>query len=513
MAHNDNSGENLFQRFFSSLFKSSDPEAEKKRQLKAIAKHLSHSKYKFYKFNSDEALPAMGKFFYELYKALNAAQAMFNSIQNPNAIKNMVIEYSLTEQQKKTMDCLTEEYIKEQAKTVPIRELSAQINSNIAQLSKGFDSEQITKIDRLYAKLSAFRALCTFDYYFLLKKFDTNLKEHDFSSVPKFETIRAEYVAEELKDFIAVAWAVPVKENWSDVMGVFKMMKGVEPIAAGLWTKVLSRITDLKSSAALEMIIRLITKNPDFAIEIQENLEPIIEPQIDKIRAQAEAAIKKIELEQKNSQVDKILSVIFGTTSVTKLKNYTENGSLLFAKKMIGEYTMHQPLNYMKAFLIDYFKRSVREFADLVLIRGKWQTATLSNEMSDSYHALLDVSEQITVFDNSLAEDSSQGIKIRNMLLKADHDKEAKRLLTSTLKDINTKATRLVQTGSQELVVFARHVKSVLEDHEKHEPVLLINWKELDRFAETPIKENAVSIYKMIYQFITLMQFYIKKDA
>ena len=44
-----NTEENFFQRLISMFLGNSDPEAEKKRLLKATAKELSRSKYKFYK--------------------------------------------------------------------------------------------------------------------------------------------------------------------------------------------------------------------------------------------------------------------------------------------------------------------------------------------------------------------------------------------------------------------------------------------------------------------------------
>ena len=43
-----NSGLSFFQKFISSIFGGNDPEAEKNRQLKIIAKNLSRSGYKFY---------------------------------------------------------------------------------------------------------------------------------------------------------------------------------------------------------------------------------------------------------------------------------------------------------------------------------------------------------------------------------------------------------------------------------------------------------------------------------
>lgn len=75
------SEETFFSKLFSSLFQSSDPEAKKKKKLRAIAKDLSKTKYHFYK--NDEVLPQMAKLFYEIYKAVFPAQVMFNSIENP----------------------------------------------------------------------------------------------------------------------------------------------------------------------------------------------------------------------------------------------------------------------------------------------------------------------------------------------------------------------------------------------------------------------------------------------
>ena len=179
---------------------------------------------------------------------------------------------------------------------------------------------------------------------------------------------------------------------------------------------------------------------------------------------------------------------------------------------MIQGYKFHQPLNYMKAFLIDYLKKNIREFTDLILVRGKWVTAALSNQMSESYYTLLSISDQITEFDEKLSDEAEQGLKIKNLLIKADRDKEAGKIIRSILKDTNEKALFLITTGAQNLVIFARTVKALLEDREKPQPQMLINWKELDRFVDQPIRETGVEIYKKIHQFIQLIQLYIPKE-
>ena len=64
--------------------------------------------------------------------------------------------------------------------------------------------------------------------------------------------------------------------------------------------------------------------------------------------------------------------------------------------------------------------------------------------------------------------------------------------------------------GAQQLVTFARELKNLIEDKEKTKPQLLINWKELEHYSEKPIRDMGVNIYKMLFQFITLMQIFLK---
>ena len=165
---------------------------------------------------------------------------------------------------------------------------------------------------------------------------------------------------------------------------------------------------------------------------------------------------------------------------------------------------------FIEAQEVKDFKKDVREYTDLVLVRGKWVSSALSNQLSDTYHAILTVSDQINDFDNSLSEDSELGIKLKNLLIRSDRDKESARYIRTQLGDVNEKAITILTMGSQQLVAFARELKSLIEDKEKTKPQLLINWKELEHYSEKPIRDMGVNIYKMLYQFITLMQIFLK---
>ena len=178
-----------------------------------------------------------------------------------------------------------------------------------------------------------------------------------------------------------------------------------------------------------------------------------------------------------------------------------------FTKKNLGGFEYTRPLNYLKAFLLEYVKRDIRAYADLVLIRGKWTTTPLSTEMSDAYNALLEYSEKITIFDKNLSEEEGEyGIKLKTLLPRADRDKEAASIIKTTLRDNNTLAKEYIISATKQLIVFGKNTKMLLEDYQKTRPEMLTNWKELDRFAETPIKDLSVEVYKKIYLIVQLMQ-------
>lgn len=502
-----NSSDSIFSRLFGSLFRNNDPEAEKRRQLKAIAKVFSKQRFKFYKPGSDQALPAFGKFFFDIYKAVSPSQIMFNNTPNPNYYKTLAVDGSLSETQKKLIEELSEEAIQTKSSSIPFDQLKAKVKADIDAFTGEFDQQKIMDIDAAYTMLMSYKAFCSFDYYFILRKFDSTLRENDLSKTPKFNTIDASYIADDLKDFLSIIWSMPLDGDWNKMLSLFKATKGTEPIKPAHWAKIINRLSQLKTARTLDMIIQMTTKNPSYMVQSEEKHEQIVEAYIDKIKQQASTTIQKLENEQKNSKIDSLVTQIFATSVVNSMKYYTENASAIFTKKNLGGYTYAKPLNYLKAFLIEFVKKDVREYSDLVLIRGKWSTAQLSSQMSDSYNTLLELSEKIVAFDAKLNEEKGEyGSKLKTLLPRADRDKEAANIIKTTLRDCNDIAKEFVVRCTNSLISFAKNTKALIEDYQKPRPELIINWKELDRFAEHPIKDLSVEVYKKIYLVVNLMQ-------
>lgn len=508
-------GGSFFKDLLSSFFGGSDPEAAKKRTLRNIAKSLSKTKYKFYKMSSNEVDPSFARFFIEIYKAVSPAQAMLQSF-NPNALKKMVLNSSLTEKQKEAIEQLSENAITELARKKSLKEVKEQVKAYMDTFSSGYDSTKIAKIDQLYTKLMIFANFCQYDYYFMLKKFDSTMKERDFSKEPKFLAINGSYIVEDLKNFIDVAWVLPFDSDWSDVFKLIKSVKGADPVAAGVWKKILVRTRYLRDNHILEMLIQLISENPLYRDEIKNKELYIVDDFIAEIKKTAENTLEELQAKQTQGKVDGLLVQIFGTSEVEHLKYYNEAGSAPFERKDLGSFAYAEPLGYLKQFIIDYVKKDIRELSDILLVRGEWANQQLASPMSEAFHQLVEIANKITALDNSVNETVDLGLKMKTHLPRADRDKESRSIIQSTLTHVNDNAGILLKKSTALLISYDRNLKMILEDCVKKHQELILNWNDIDHFAEGQLKQMSIDAYKKIFAFVSLIQNFpieISEDA
>ena len=502
--------QSFFQSMFSNLFKSSNPEAEKKRKLKAIAKTFSKTKYhNFYRASTIEVLPPFAKLFYDIYKLVSPAQAIFKSNQNPNLYKAQVVNYSLSEKQVALLEHFDQQKILEMARTVPLQQLSSKLDEEFSIFSAEFDNERMNRTENIYKAFSTLQDFCCFDYYVLLKKFASSIQEFNFNAVPNFEKINGEYITDDLKDFCAVAYAI-TDENllWNELFAFMKATQATETISLGNWKKIVARIKNIQQSGAFDLMIRHISGNIDYVTQVQSHYASLIEPYMDKIQEEIRTTISKIGYKQKENKANQLCEQIFGSTDFQTLHFYIAGANEGFSKKELGLFEYTEPLNYLKAFLLEYVKKDIREFYDVVVVRGQWD-ASLANPMSNAYQELLKISDEITAFDSDLSEDGTSGLKIKNLLPKTAHDPGAENIINRVISDSNEQARGFIVTSAQDLITIGKTLKQLIEDYTKQKPEIVQNWRELERFLDHPMKEFSVGIYKKIYLFVQLMQQYL----
>jgi len=505
--------ESLWEKLLALFLGHDDPEREKKRLLKQITKSLNKSRLKFYKPRGESALPGMARFFFEIYKVVGPAQNLLQHAKNSNTLRTIVIEHFMTEEQKQTRDVFSEERIREQADNTDTRQLAARLKDAMIGFFGSFDSKVVREINALYNQLLGFLNFVNFDYYFVLKKFDASIGEHDYSYKPKFDTINADYITDDLKDFMEVFLLIEKSADWEAVFDVLHVYKGVDVVARPAFRKLLSLLEEIRRSDVLTLIVQHAEKDPLFQPSIAVPRERIVETYLNKLKTTTEATIQKILNERRNHKVEQLLKQIYGTTVITRTKHYTDSANLVFTKRMMAGFTHTQALNYLKAFLLDYFKKDVREVVrDLLLVRGKWTANMQSQQLSEAFHQVLSISEQVVAFDDSLAEEGELGMKLKKASGRVvDKDPATTKLLRQALAEVNETAVNMINSAASNLISIAKNLKLLLDDLGKQNPELILNWKELDSAADHRLKEKFVENYKQIYYFVQLMQMFVKK--
>lgn len=501
----------LIQKFL-GIFGGSDPESEKKRLVRQIGKDLSRSRYRFYKPKTSEALPGMARLFYEIYKVVAPAQVLMTNAAQSGVLKSFVIETFLSKEQRAMSERLTDDFIKQRAATVPLRELQEAVKQDMLNFFAAFDAEKTNQIDQAYSTILAFVNFINFDYFFLLKKFDSNVIERNFSYAPKFDGISGDYIGDDLHDFLEVFLALNLDADWKRIFTALKEYRNMDVIQVESWTKLAAALKDLRGSGVLEQILRHVKKDPYLTITPRVAGERIVETFIDKLKNQTTMLMQKLVQERRNGKIDELATAVFGTSVVVRMRNYTDKANVAYAKKMLGGFTQTQALNYLKAYLIDFFKKDIRELVDILLIRGQWSTTVQSQQLSDGYHALIEVSEAILQFDEAVGDDGELGARLRNALMKSDRDKEQIKYLRQILKDVNEKALALVNKAAINLIAVGRHLKAMIDDLAKPRHEIITNWKEVETAAGKPMRETLTEVYKKIYYMVQLLQYFVKED-
>ena len=507
--------QSFFERIIGLLLGGEDDERLRRRQLKGIAKALKKSRHKFYKPRGGEVQPALAKFFHDIYRTVGPAQTLLANAESSTALRGIVIDTFLSDAQRQRREAFTEENIREQAKVKDTAQLKEYLKEAMVGFFGSFDTKTVKEINATYNNLRLLINFVRFDYYFLLRKFDSSFPEGEFSYKPKFESLSAEYISDDLKDFLEVAYPLDKQADWEQVFDALKAYKGVETISRSDWKKVLAQVDDVLKSNVLTMVIQHADEDPYFQPSSRKINEHIVEPYLEKLKTDAEATVQKLLTERRNEKADQLKQKVFGTTAVARTKYYTDTANLVFTKRNLAGYAYTEPINYLKAFLLDYVKKDVREvIRDILIVRGQWSDNVISQRLSEAFHEVFSLADKIVKFDDSLAEEGEQGQKIKRAMGRIkDRDPSTTKLLKQTLDEVNKQARAMIMDAAQSLISMAKDLKMVIEDYDRKSPEVVLNWKELDSYSEEPLKERMSTIYRTTYYFVQLLQMFVKKKS
>jgi hypothetical protein len=481
-------------------------EDTKRRLLKKLAKDIQGRAGHFYRPKSMEIQPALGKFFYDLYKTLAHAQVFLQNAAKSAQLKQITVESFLDMKFLDARQRLNADYLKERAKTMPIIEVSHLLREDLAILAGAFDMDFISRVDTCYNQILSLIHLAGFDYFFLLRKFDAGILERNFTITPHFRPVRGKAVLEDLKDFLEVSSPIPADVDWTMVLRILKAYKNnVDVVKEDEWNKAIKSLQNIRRSSILELMIRHISEDPRHEFKIALSQEHIAEAYLEECRQEVEDAFSGFLYSQKQNQINALARELFGDPDIRRLQYYTEKDNDAFVQRGLKGFAYTQGLNYLKIFLIDFFQQDMQGLCELLLIRGHWSSMEESKRLSETFHILLNNTNGLLALEHSLGENGEEGARIRSILLKSVRNQSLLRQLNSILQRINGDAGDLLNSTAEALFLLGKQFKEILVDARK-EGLYISNYRELQKEAEPPLTQHLIVSFKRIYAYLQLQQ-------
>lgn len=488
-----------------------DPNAKNKKIIKDIKKGLKKNS-KLYNVKKDEVTTSLAQFFYNLYKIVGPFNDMLGTIETSKEFKRMIVEYYMSQKQLEAVDRLSVEAINKRLTVSKNVKLSAsQIQKEIIGLVSSFSSDLTNQINNSFSLMLIFKELACFNYYFLLKKFDSRLPNYDFVYKPGFTDINATYVGEDLKDFLEVLSIFNASSNWKEIFLIFGKYRSNMSVDIKNWNKVIKSIQEIKNSNILLNIVKVVDEDPYYEVKSLFNDNSIVEDYIKSLRDDAEEALKNVMMQKKEQAITKYIEMIFGdVSSVERSKFYTKHANITYEKKGVSSYSYVDPINFLRAYYLDYFKTETKIVIEILLIKGQWATHVTSQEFSEAFHKIQEFLPKTIELDNSLADEESIGSKIKTMLRKSGKDMIAKNALDSEVQTVNKQAKEIVEGSISNLIILGNVIKAILEEYKLGKVESIVNWKDLQATQEEPLEEMMLNTYKKLFYLVQLIQQSIK---
>ncbi|MDR0641760.1 MAG: DUF5312 domain-containing protein [Treponema sp.] len=499
--------DNIINKVFSLLGKENGPVSDKDMLLKQTIRDLSQNKYaKFYRPKPEEVDPSFAQYVYTIYKTIYPVQVFIIDMEKSGNLNSSVIEYFMPPKALEIARRLSPEAIEIRSKTTAPGLLAKQLEEDYQSLTTIFDLDRAGAADKCYNLLIALSYFVKFDFAGFLKKFDSAMLEGIFTTPLKFAPIRGDMLVEELGAFYTAISVLNPQDDWKTAFSVLRAIKGgTDSIPYEQWAVLLANLSDLRSSKIIELIVRHATKNPIWDGKEKVPSEHLSSVWFDEKREDVRGRINAIAESQRNSQMEALLRAIFGEIDTTRLSYYNERTNQVYRGKDLDGFVYAATLNYLAAFLQDFFSKEMQEICDIILIRGQWSSNTGSLQMSEGFHGALEALPAIEALDATLSEKGSNGPRLRGALLRVDRDRTQIRYIASIIDGIDEEALEIIKTAGAHIITVGKHIKALSDDIPKKQGELIINWKELDAYSKIPLAQRILDAYKKINYFVQLI--------
>ena len=495
----------FFEALRSFLMPSFDSSSmNQRRLLSMVARDLNRSRHrKWYRIRKQELTEEVGSFFYELYRLSAHAGVSMQNAAESEQLKALAVEFHMDKPLLTLKERLEPQVITEYAANLTNENLSTRVERDITQFNAAFDTAFIENADRYYNLILTFSQFVVFDFLTLLKEFDPFISERDLNFQPKIRHISAKRVIELIKDFLEISYPLEENQDWATMLNLANQYKENVGITLDEWKRILLQLSLIQTTSILVLIVRHVGQDPLWKSIPRIQREHITDAYRTAVVDAAKTCLDGIIQGREQKQLTELLTAVFGPNEVgNRMHHYTLEEHDALQKNGLEGYTYALELNYLKAFILDFYKKDLRELFDMCELRGQWIKTDMNRQFSDSFHEVLADFENFLAFDDSVSIEGSLGAKLRSSLAK---NKSQAPIILST---INDSARKLLEGLTESLARIEALLKSLCDDQVNRTSQLIRNWDALETVG-IPLKQRFADVYQRLSNFVAALHLFL----
>lgn len=468
--------ENFFSAFLDLIFGNSE-RRQNNRELRQIEKHLVTKGYRYLK--RGQVQPAFASVVYSAYEQTATSRTVFNKFSNPETLSYATLLAIVPDHIRSLLLRVEPNQIRETSDSTSYSELHTEIKNILITLKSHFTNEALTKLNNAYAQIVSFRYFCMYDYYLLLKQFNGELQENDFSKVPKFSSASAFSTSYLIADMETAFRYFMNSPDWTVINRFFKSIEDETVITQDDYDVMFQKISHLEKDQVLLSMCRLINRNSSY--EINNATPPLgkMESVINKIFKDANSTVKEIFEAQKKQQIRSITVRLFDEETQTTLEYYSPKMSEELTQKHLGKYMYAEPVGYLSAYLSQNIATQFKKFTDTITIKGKSNQPAFMKDFFQLSVELEQVTELIAQLDLTAAPTSATGYRIIQAMRRTGDEHIDMTHIMRDIEEINNSAGIVLRKTRAILPGFSDLLKKLAEDSENKNEIIS-NWKEFD---------------------------------
>ena len=495
--------ENFFTKFLNVLLGRELSPALK--ELRSMNRRLESQGYQYYNFSSRKVKKTFASFLYDVYATIAPLREFFLANNDNEYYRKMLIQYSLTDEQRHALEYLQPERIRKEVMDNAVKAVAETCQRNFTIFKDDFSAGNAVIANETYASVLILKQFCVLDYYSCLKQFCPTLEENNFTTTWRFKHVQKNYVADFIVDFLNAATSLSGVENWKFVFEFLSYLPSWKEFDIDRFSRLTAILAAMSEKNVLLSLACLMKDDPSFVMRLPSEPRDIIRMYMEDVYQRFKVTLEDIVRERKMSRFNELLSSVFVYDELKPLKYYSPEASRPYETRGTVGFSACNSAMYLNSFFEKYIKEGIVNLMSVFKVLAHSHSSSLVPETCTKFQDLMDLRNDLLEFDQHLNSNFSEGYRLKSLLESSHSDDKIVFKLNAAIGDINLQITEIINTALDTISGLSEIFGRLVEDRVNHGN-LISNWKDIEQRVQKPVLEILKPFALALKNFSLLMK-------